>query len=171
MSPAFIHWESADSLNYDRKFRSRVIGQYLYPARRQLPPYRCRSAEADVLLRLAKHFALNSLGRADRPENGNKEAFFMDGQEVQAGTGIDNRPETHLSFLGAVVSCLSSSAAPRSSSSAARSTCTSGNSAGSAHAIGRSAGVTPASSSSVTMASRSVPRSVAIACAGNTPST
>ena len=77
--------------------------------------------------------------RTNRVQTIKKEPFLVDGQEVQAGTGIDNRPDAHLSFLCAVVSWLSSPAAPRSSSNAARSTCTSGSSAGSAHATGRSA--------------------------------
>ncbi len=87
----------------------------------------------------------SSLGSTERSKDRDQETFLVGGQEVQAGTGIDNRPDAHLSFLAAVVSSLSSSAEPSASSNAARSTCTSGRSAGSAHAIGRSTGVTPAS--------------------------
>src|SRR5271154_893657 len=163
--------KSADSLDHGGQFRRHIIGKYLDPATGQFPPHRRGSAEAVVLPGFSEHLFLDSLGCTEPPENRDKETFLVDRQEVQARAGIDDRPDAHLTSLGSAVSWPPSSAAARSASSAARSTSTSGSSPGSAHAIGRSLGVTPASPNSSMRASTLIPRRVAMACAGSTPST
>src|SRR5579862_2764861 len=105
MLHAFGCRKPADTLDYGRQFRSHVIGQYLDPVvSRQLAPHCCGSAEALILPGLAEHLGLNSLRRTESPQNLDQETFLIDGQEIQAGTSIDDRPDAHVAFPGAAVS-------------------------------------------------------------------
>ncbi|MDT5027032.1 MAG: hypothetical protein QOE61_3458, partial [Micromonosporaceae bacterium] len=82
----------SDPVDDGCEFGCLVAGDYLKPTRRQLPPDRRGRAEACILPGLAQHLDLYRLRDAERPQYADKEAFLVNGEEVQAGPGVDDRP-------------------------------------------------------------------------------
>jgi hypothetical protein len=67
------------------EFGCLVIGEYLHPLGCQPLPDRCGGAEAPILPGLAEYLVLHGLRGAERTQDLDEEALFVDGEEIQAG--------------------------------------------------------------------------------------
>jgi len=86
-----------------REFGCLVVGEYLHPRGCQLSPDRCGGAEAFILLGLAEYLFLHGLRGAELPQGSNEETLLVDREEIQAGSGVDDRPVAHPASLSAAV--------------------------------------------------------------------
>ncbi|CAM3711244.1 hypothetical protein NORO109296_04215 [Nocardiopsis rhodophaea] len=89
----------------------------------QLLPDAGSRTEAFVMPGLAQHLVLHGLQGAELPQHEKEPTFLADPEEVQARTGVDNRPKGRsFSFAASPGVPMSSSGALRASSKASRST-------------------------------------------------
>jgi len=130
------HWKTTDPLHDGVQLVGRIVGEDLQSPSGEPRHDASSGTEPPIDTGLAQHLGVDGLGDGERPEHFDEETFLIGGEGVEGGSGVDDRPVTH------------SPAAPDTPSRSERSTSTSGNSSGLAHAGGRCGRTNPASVSS-----------------------